>query len=400
MSMEVLTYQVSVMRLVYLVIQVLVTTLLPPYDTSAIETRAEHPLPLDFLSTYGHSNWDAVYYNHLAQEGYSYEKFGAFFPLYPAMLSYLSRILAWSGLISISAAVVVVSVVLNNMLFIINSKLVYRLSKSMGGSDKQSYHAALLFSFNPASVFMSVGYTESLFCFFVLWGLIKREEESPLYFIFFTLATAVRANGLTLLFFCLYDHGILIIKSRQVIVVNMLCLVIQTVSTVAPFVYFQKHFTELYCEEPVKSVWCGSGLPYYYIQQHYWGNGLFKYWTLLQLPNFLIAAPIFLLVAMILYEWGKRHYEGDGEVRSIRERVLNLSLSFCDAGYIHIGILAMLALCTMHVQVATRFLVANCPFIMVYCVRFKGWRLWCVVVYFAVYSIVGLVVHSTFYPWT
>lgn len=389
--MDVLTYQVCVIRAVYLVVQVLVTSFLPPYDTSAIETRPAQAYPLDFLGTYGHSNWDAVYYNHLAQEGYSYEKFGAFFPLYPAILSYLSRLVGWSGLLSPSVAVVVVSVVMNNLLFITNSKLIYRLSKSMGGSDKQSYQAALLFSFNPASVFMSVGYTESLFCFLVLWGLIKREEESPLYFIFFTLATAVRANGLTLLFFYWYDHGILIIKTRQIIVVNMVCLVIQTISTVAPFIYFQKYFTELYCEQTIKSVWCGSGLPYSYIQQHYWGNGLFKYWRLDQLPNFLLALPIFLLVLLILTDW-LRDY-----IKNQRDQKFPV---FSDAGYLHIAVLSVLALCTMHVQVTTRFLLANCPVIVVYCVRCKRWRLWCVVVYFVVYSVVGLVLHSTFYPWT
>ena len=109
-----------------------------------------------------------------------------------------------------------------------------------------------------------------------------------------------------------------------------------------------------------------------------------------------------LLVGLILYDWGRRRYKGEGRkagASSLKERLSNLFL-FCDAGFIHIGILAMLALFTMHVQVATRFLVANCPFIMVYAVRFKGWRLWCIVVYFAVYSVAGLVVHTTFYPWT
>lgn len=49
---------------------------------------------------------------------------------------------------------------------------------------------------------------------------------------------------------------------------------------------------------PAARPWC-SYLPpsiYSFVQSHYWDVGPFRYWTLQQLPNFMMAAPILVLI--------------------------------------------------------------------------------------------------------
>ena len=47
------------------------------------------------------------------------------------------------------------------------------------------------------------------------------------------------------------------------------------------------------------SEWCNDQipLPYSYVQDHYWKVGLFRYFELKQVPNFILATPILYLLA-------------------------------------------------------------------------------------------------------
>ena len=49
--------------------------------------------------------------------------------------------------------------------------------------------------------------------------------------------------------------------------------------------------------EPVPQ-WCSQTLPfiYSYVQSKYWNVGFLRYWTINQLPNFILAAPTLLLI--------------------------------------------------------------------------------------------------------
>ena len=232
-------------------LQVVTTYLIPPYDTSAREAYPSSGLLLDWVASLGHGNWDAIYFNHLAQEGYDYENFGAFFPLYPAVIAGLASVfyLPLQLLMSYNSCVVLTSVFLNNTLFYVNSLMLYKLARLFGLSESKSYQAALLYVLNPASIFMSVGYTESLFSFFVILGLLVREADSQLYFLSFSLATGVRSNGISLVFFILYDHILTMIKSGNILIINLVCMVVQTGVTVAPFFWFQGYFHNLYCSD-------------------------------------------------------------------------------------------------------------------------------------------------------
>lgn len=44
--------------------------------------------------------------------------------------------------------------------------------------------------------------------------------------------------------------------------------------------------------------WCNNMVPsiYTHVQAKYWNSGFLQYWTLAQIPNFLIAAPVYALL--------------------------------------------------------------------------------------------------------
>jgi hypothetical protein len=71
--------------------------LIQDYDmSSSLDT---HPKKLDQLiqkAFGGYNNWDAVYFLRIAENGYEYEQYNAFFPLFPL----LCRIIAYGGLFS------------------------------------------------------------------------------------------------------------------------------------------------------------------------------------------------------------------------------------------------------------------------------------------------------------
>ena len=246
--MKTVTRRILLIRLGFFVLQLITNYFLPPYDTSAAEVGSSRVVNL------GYGNWDAIYYNYLSENDYNYERFGAFFPFYPMILRYLTEtmypLLGHFG--DFNTCIVISSAILNNVLFVVNAHLVITLSKLVMNTDETSNQAALLYAINPASVFFTVGYSESLFSFFVLLGLIIREKDSMWYFVFFCLATAVRSNGLTLAGFILYDHLTFMIKSRQVLLVNVICMAIQLTFTALPFFLFQSHIASLYCSEDIK----------------------------------------------------------------------------------------------------------------------------------------------------
>ena len=80
----------------------------------------------------------------------------------------------------------------------------------------------------------------------------------------------------------------------------------------APFVYHQYTGYQAFCSTSTnkssistdeRPSWCTDTLPliYSHVQSTYWNVGFLRYWTLQQLPNFVIAAPP--LAAILSFAW-------------------------------------------------------------------------------------------------
>lgn len=114
----------------------------------------------------GLGNWDGQHFLNIAENGYIYEHSVAFFPLYPAIVRLLHAI----ALSSISY--ILCGVLLNFFLFNIATIYLYKLSMIVFAGHKQlALLTCLFYSINPASVFFSAVYTESIYAALTLASL-------------------------------------------------------------------------------------------------------------------------------------------------------------------------------------------------------------------------------------
>jgi GPI mannosyltransferase 2 len=75
--------------------------------------------------------------------------------------------------------------------------------------------------------------------------------------------------------------------------------ILLVVITLIPFIYHQYSAYRVFCyNSSIPSPWCTKFPPfiYTYVQSKYWNVGFLQYWTLSQLPNFVLAAPVLLLL--------------------------------------------------------------------------------------------------------
>lgn len=280
----------------------------------------DHPLVVESLLG-GLDNWDAEYFIFNAHSGYKeHEQTMAFFPLLPIAMKTLSSTLFFplSFLLPQRSISLLSGVAINALAFPLATVCLYLLTLELSQNNRKlSLLAAGFFSLNPASVFMSAVYSETLFSLFTFAGLLALEKRRPwLSAVVFSLASFTRSNGIVLCGFLGYQclenifSTILLSEAYQSschklwLLGKCLCQLcvccLQCLVTVAPFYGFQLYGYIIYCEmcrsTPV-GVWCNRTLPfpYSFIQEHYWNVGFLNYYRWKQLPNFLLASPIVLL---------------------------------------------------------------------------------------------------------
>lgn len=368
--------------------------------------------------------WDGQYFLHIAEHGYTYEQTVAFFPLYPWLIrqtadglvdpitcAYLARhsILILSG------------VLVNVAFFVVAAVALHRLTHQLF-SKEQADEAVLLFCFNPASIFFSACYSESVFAAVSFLGFLLLEQNRPnLATVFFSLGGLVRSNGFLSAGFLLYSGFVCGLTPVRSVFRAAFCFL--------PFLLFQCYVWSLFCipdysmqfpaaivnqatESGFKlagrnaSKWCSSVLPfsYGYVQSHYWDVGFLKYYRLKQLPNFLLAFPVVVTVLHSSAMFLKRCSDG----RHVPY-------------FLHAVSFLIITVLFANVQVTTRLVAAASP--VLYWAAFYGssrlqkktlcvWAdvavsLWQndvyskrIVTYFLGYTILGTALHVNFLPWT
>lgn len=426
---------------------------MPDYDTSTeIIDRAAGP-PVSALDEVvrralrGFSHWDAVYFTHIAQHGYTFEQFQAFFPCLPlAIRGVVNAVGAMAGqlqvhLLSTRAAILVAGVGLNFVAVVLGAIELHKLSSAVMPNAPREFHrtTALLYCIAPASVFLSVIYTEALYALFTFWGLrilfetlsvhIGRQSWRAMGRIassealglltsagLLSLSVGLRSTGFTYgIFFLAYfffRFPPLQIKRWNkaqcfwILAVIALCGVVLLV----PLATNQYISYLRYCSDdnPNRhlSPWCDNFLPdaYGYVQSRYWNVGFLRYYQMHQIPNFLLAAPVLIISfsALARFPWIPRSTPKG----SNNEWLLPF--------YLHWLFLFATALTVLHVQVSTRFLSATPPLywfmadLLLMSGRKRGNSLFRglpfqhfgLLSFCLVYMAVGIVLHANFYPWT
>ncbi|EGA59802.1 Gpi18p [Saccharomyces cerevisiae FostersB] len=125
----------------------------------------------------------------------------------------------------------------------------------------------------------------------------------------FTLASLNRSNCVLLGIYFIFDL-IELTKNRKF--VKAICFPLLSGSLMFSALLYQQYYLPYKTFCPQRGEWCKSQLfssifitktsLYSYIQSHYWGVGLLKYWTPNNIPNFLFAVPnIIILIYSSIY---------------------------------------------------------------------------------------------------
>ncbi|KAF4555718.1 Mannosyltransferase (PIG-V)-like protein [Elsinoe fawcettii] len=268
--------------------------------------------------------WDAVYFVNIANRGYLYEQEWAFGRGFMFLTGQLAKVLPESFLSSNILRQALSGSIIAHLSHASAVILLYELTfRALPGHTRDRTRiarlAACVHVITPAGVFLSAPYTESLFAslnflgmlFLVLipqnlessTGKIRHLTCSVAAGVSFALATTVRSNGLlsVLTFVVLCFPAVLRILGGTINGHDLFALVSSgfgAVITTSGIVVPQYFAYRDYCTGLQQRSWCANIPPSIisFVQMHYWGNGFLAYWTLSNLPLFLIAAPTLILL--------------------------------------------------------------------------------------------------------
>lgn len=328
-----LLWYALVSRLLILTLIILWRSLLSPYDTSSalnppclstISANSSKPSPNPpsvLLPRIGSAIensivWDSVHFIRIAECGYEYEHSYAFLPLLPICIRILSKAVfaPLVPVIGYRAVLGLSGYLLSNTAFVFAALYLYRLSMIVLKDSEVALRASILFSLNPASIFYSSIYSESLYALLSFGGLYHFLNGAD-YNASFWLALSgfARSNGvLNAGYFCLnamqQAYKAFFWEKKAYMALKILvsgassCLFV-----FAPFICFQLYgYFNICTGRSVDEMrpWCKARPPllYNYIQSHYWGVGFLRYFQVKQFPNFLLASPILsLALCAIIY---------------------------------------------------------------------------------------------------
>lgn len=278
------------------------------------------------------TNWDGQFNAEiLNSEGQIYaenEKFTVFFLGFPLLVNFLSTKLLNSETATLNHKILL-GLFFNNFVFTpLASLQVYSLTTKIICTTQNSIrrrqtaiYAYLLFLINPASIFFTAFYTESLYAFLVFTGIHFWLSDNFLSGIAFFLAGFVRSNGIINAGF--YGFNLLVIlekiychlypkneqKSPKFNKLELICHAVVNIlailCTLAPFVMVQMYHYLNFCQQNLSHQFCyklnlynlfNYPKSYSNLQRIYWENGLLAYWKIKNLHNFIIFVPLMLFM--------------------------------------------------------------------------------------------------------
>lgn len=190
--------------------------------------------------------------------------------------------------------------------------------------------------------------------------------------VMFMLASLFRSNGFILSGFIVWGMMVGPLLSGQVkfsprqIFPKLLGCLFFSAPPFLPYFYHQYKAYRNFCTHSTiePRPWCSDRLPsiYSYVQSAYWNVGLFRYWSLQQLPNILLAMPVLLLLfdASIAHI---RYFLLPALVRTLSKYTPRIATRKTDPLFklsvaphaIHALLISIILLVAAHTQIALRF---------------------------------------------
>lgn len=279
----------------------------------------------------------------------------AFFPGYPGAIRILAtavtRVLPEGLAVPFDEALIIAAVMVSNVAFVVAAVGLYMLSIIVLGSEHRAFCSALLFCVNPASVFMSTAYSESLYAAVTFWGLwavvqcwpsVRSASQCSIpadgihgnAYVFNTVlgtmllafASSTRSIGVInsvisawiVVLYAVRSLGLAAEKGHNTkpgvqqaykdgathrsfvgsvcsmsTVVALSSAMMHVAASMLPPLLFDWYGRAHLCLTPSNPpAWCATTATVYdHVQRTYWNVGPLQYWRIKQLPNFALATP-------------------------------------------------------------------------------------------------------------
>ncbi|XP_014605236.1 PREDICTED: GPI mannosyltransferase 2 [Polistes canadensis] len=413
-----------------LILQFLFNIIFPDHNADAFKSPPdihEHVSNYDITIRFlfdGLIKWDAEYFIHIAKYGYTYENMLAFYPLYPGIIRITAIIIRKIFFIfNVHSSLILAAILINYLCFIKSVSIFFDLSKLVLKNTNIAYKAAILYCINPASIFFSAAYTETIFAYFTFYTMLESIQNNIFTVVPLGLSTLVRSNGIVNVGFLIYfrfrsifntltleisskkDHISiiklcnLIVKKRFILIISMFQLLIIVILSFIPFIVLQIYNYTTFCKSELNmpilpthivdyatknnlilqynstsSTWCHAQIPmaYSYVQEKYWNIGFLNYYKLKQIPNFILALPILYIMIKCIIEFYSEHKMqffslGLVNIKYEKNKIEKKYPAEMFVFVIHGIFLTIFCICFVHIQVSTRLLCSASPLVYWYC---------------------------------
>lgn len=258
--------------------------------------------------------------------------------------------------------------------------MTYELIPSNNDTKRRiAFIASCLHILSPAGLFLSAPYAESTFAALNFWGmycylrsskLSSTEYDGAINAAFgmfaagasFGAASAIRGNGILSGLVLAWDALVCLpslpnivqqhqwprlIRFTGILSGGLILACVYSITQTSAYLEF--------CTDGNSRPWCNSLYPsiYTWVQKNYWGVGFLKYWTLSNLPLFLLATPMLMLLLATGYLALART-----DLLSSVEKTDTAEVATFEQALARMGlpqfILALLALTNFHVQIVNR----------------------------------------------
>ncbi|KUJ21880.1 mannosyltransferase [Mollisia scopiformis] len=361
----------------------------PGYDTSGSLTEASHgkeQLPVALRHTISKLiRWDALYFVKAAERGYSFEQEWAFGWGFTRVIAACTEFLKAAGIPHYDGLEAWVAINLAHIAHLISVLLLFYLSSDVfpGSSQNFALTAASLHVISPAGLFLSAPYAESSCaalsfagCLLFMKSLNRNGRATAIHDLYlilagvsFGIATTFRSNGIL--------NGLLLLEEafrtlfvlsyersgatlRRLLAAGLGGMCVGSGFLLPQYIAYQEYCG---CKDTVPRIWCQGTLPsiYSFVQSHYWNCGPFRYWTVSNIPLFVLGTPIFTIL-IVSGLWALQYTAANGPPRATKQYdVKSSQISFGREGISVLRnmavsqlFLAGMTLTTAHVQIITR----------------------------------------------
>ncbi|KZT24378.1 glycosyltransferase family 76 protein [Neolentinus lepideus HHB14362 ss-1] len=299
-------YLLSIASRIFILCLVYISSFLPVFDSgvNVVLSPSTNRLTSALL------RWDTFHFAHIAKEGYVYEYEWAFFPGITMTMRYAGQAtgllkhflgIEGDGTVNILQGAAILAMLCDSTVAL------YDLSLEVFASERIARLAALL-SLIPSSpaALRYAPYTEPFFTYLSYKGegkegmLASMKSQYLEAAVFFALASTFRSNGILLAGYIVWPLVVQPLLQRAIprraTVYYAFSL---SIFIGLPLILYQASAYRLFCSSSSRPSWCSNFPPsiYTYVQAAYWDVGFLRYWQLSQIPNFLMAAPVYVLLS-------------------------------------------------------------------------------------------------------